>query len=101
MGSRNRIEYRCKKLNFQKAFRVVANNDSGAYPLPDIDFQDVSDCYSYYVGIMGVSEDVFWHCDIGFVRTVAINKQAFEKWHHHQIKLRDKNHGKKRSKGKI
>ena len=37
-----------------------------------------------YVSIMGCPEDVFWCSDIGFVKTVCANKQAFEKWMNRQ-----------------
>ena len=43
-----------------------------------------------YVQIMGISEDVFWNCDIAFVRTVANNKAAFDKWMTKQQELKDK-----------
>ncbi len=67
----------------------------GAIPLPDVKLESVSDYYTMYVGIMGVSEDVFWFCDIAFVKTVATNKQAYDKWMNRQQELR--NGRKKRS----
>ena len=66
-----------------------------AVPLPEVEFNDVSDYYTMYVGIMGTSEDVFWFCDIGFVKTVSANKQAFDKWMNRQMENR--NGRKKRS----
>lgn len=65
-----------------------------AIQLPEIDFNDVSDYYTLYVNIIGISEDVFWHSDIEFVKTVAANKQAFEAWMNRQ---QERKHGKKRS----
>lgn len=65
--------------------------------LPDVDLMSVSDYYTMYVDIGGVSEDVFWYCDIGFVKEVAANKLAFEKWMNWQREVRDGR--KKRSKG--
>ena len=94
MESLHRVIYRCKKLNFQKAFKVLGK-DKNAIPLPDLDLNTVSDYYSYYVGIMEVPENVFWHCDIGFVKTVAINKQAFSKWTRHRQELLRKTNGNK------
>lgn len=64
--------------------------------MPEIDFEDVTDYYTLYVEIIGVSEDVFWYRDIPFVKTVAANKQAFEKWMKRQQEIRNGN--KKRSK---
>lgn len=58
--------------------------------------ENVSDYYTLYVQIMGVSEDVFWHCDIAFVKTVSANKRAFDKWMNKQRELRDKNNGRKK-----
>jgi len=67
-----------------------------AITLPDIDFEDVSDYYTLYVEIIGISEDVFWNRDIAFVKTVAANKQAFDKWLRRQQEI--SNGSKKRSK---
>ena len=67
-----------------------------AIELPKVELNDVSDYYTMYVGIMGVSEDVFWYCDIGFVKEVSANKQAFDKWMNRQRELRTEN--KKRRK---
>jgi len=50
----------------------------------------VSDCYTLYVDTLGVSEDVFWFCDIGFVKAVAANKTAFQKWMNRQSEVRQK-----------
>ena len=61
-----------------------------AIPLPDVELDGVSDYYTMYVSIGGVSEDVFWYCDIAFVKTVAANKQAFDKWMNRQQELRSK-----------
>ncbi len=66
-----------------------------AIPLPEFELNSVTDYYTMYVGIMGCPEDVFWYCDISFVKTVCANKQAFEKWINRQ---REQGHGKKRSK---
>lgn len=30
--------------------------------------------------ILGISEDVFWHCDIQFLLSVIENNKAYENW---------------------
>ena len=65
-----------------------------AVPLPAYKLCSVTDYYTMYVSIMGCPEDVFWYCDIGFVKRIVANKQAFEKWINRQ---REAKHGKKRS----
>ena len=59
-------------------------------PLPDVELNDVSDYYAMYVSIGGMSEDVFWNCDIGFVKTAAANKQAYDKWLNRQLEQKNK-----------
>lgn len=66
-----------------------------AVPLPTVEFEDVSDYYTLFVGIMGCSEDVFWFCDIGFVKTVSGNKQAFDKWMNRQMESK---HGRRKKR---
>lgn len=51
---------------------------------------DVSDYYAMYVGIMRISEDVFWNCSIGFVKDSAANMTAYNKWINRQRELREK-----------
>lgn len=66
--------------------------------LPSVEPESVADCYMLYVCIAEIPEDVFWYCDIGLVKAIAANKQAYERWLNWQRDLRD---GKqKRSKGK-
>ena len=62
----------------------------GAVPLPDWEPKEIEDYYTLYVQIIGLSEDVFWYSDIGFVKTAAANKQAFEKWMNRQTEAKRK-----------
>jgi len=62
-----------------------------------MDMTDVSDYYTMYVSIQGVSEDVFWFRDIGFVKQVAANKHSFDKWLRWQSEKRARENAKKRS----
>ena len=40
--------------------------------------EDVEDYYTYYVIILGVSEDLFWNVDLSFLITVLENKLAYD-----------------------
>lgn len=59
-----------------------------AVPLPDWEPEEIEDYYTLYVQIMGLSENAFWYSDLGFVKAVAANKQAFEKWMNRQIEAK-------------
>jgi oligoendopeptidase F len=40
--------------------------------------QDVEDYYTYYVIILGMSEDLFWDVDLSFLIGVLENKMAYD-----------------------
>lgn len=42
--------------------------------------EDAEDAYTYYVMILGVSEDVFWDADISFLTSINLNKNAYDGW---------------------
>lgn len=46
--------------------------------MPEFKLEDLEDYYTYYVLILGISEDVFWNCDISFILSVVENKSAFD-----------------------
>lgn len=46
--------------------------------MPDFKVEDIEDAYTYYVMILGISEDVFWNCDVSFVLSIVENKSAFD-----------------------
>lgn len=48
--------------------------------MPDFELEQVEDFYVLYVHIVGISEEVFWNAPIPFVKTVALNKQAYDGW---------------------
>lgn len=48
--------------------------------MPKFALEDVEDCYTYYVTILGISEDLFWHADYSFVLGVVENKIAYDNW---------------------
>ena len=58
-----------------------------SFSLPDYDFNSVTDYYTMFVSIMGCPEDVFWYCDIGFVKRTCSNRQVYEKWMNRQREL--------------
>ena len=72
----------------------MLKKDKDAVELPDVEFEDVADCYTFYVNVLGVSEDVFWTCDIAFIKATVANKNAFEKWMNRQRELKEKNRKK-------
>ena len=40
----------------------------------------IEDYYTYYVVLMGISEELFWNADISFIEFVLLNKTAYENW---------------------
>lgn len=47
--------------------------------------EDVEDYYTYYVQILGMSEEVFWYADLSFVKGIAENKNAYDAWYNYAI----------------
>lgn len=48
--------------------------------LPECAIEDVEDAYSMYVGILGISEDLFWHADMSFLQKTVKNISMYQKW---------------------
>lgn len=48
------------------------------FKIPKFEIEDIEDSYTYYVLILGISEDVFWNCDINFILSVVENKSAYD-----------------------
>ena len=42
--------------------------------------EDVEDYYTYYVLILEIPEDIFWHSDYSFLLGVVENKVAYDEW---------------------
>lgn len=40
----------------------------------------IDEYYTYYVQLLGISEEIFWRKDIAFVKNIAENKDAFDGW---------------------
>lgn len=47
---------------------------------PKIVIETIEDAYTYYVLIVGMSEDMFWDAPIAFLETVFANKAAYDGW---------------------
>lgn len=47
---------------------------------PKFELEDLEDRYTFYVMILGVSEDLFWNADVSFVESVVLNKTAYDDW---------------------
>lgn len=48
--------------------------------MPKFELEDVEDYYTYYVLILGISEDLFWNADYSFLISVDENKSAFDNY---------------------
>lgn len=60
--------------------------------MPEFELEDVEDYYTYYVHILGISEEMFWFSDISFVLGVVENITAYDGWYNYVIeKERKKN----------
>ncbi|MCD8207203.1 MAG: hypothetical protein LUD72_04610 [Bacteroidales bacterium] len=40
----------------------------------------MEDAYSYYVFVVGISEDLFWNAEASELMTIVENKRAYENW---------------------
>lgn len=60
--------------------------------LPKFELEDVEDYYTYYVHILGISEEIFWYFDISFVFGIVEDITAYDGWYNYVIeKERNKN----------
>lgn len=46
--------------------------------MPKVVFETIEDYYSYFVMILGMSENMFWNADLSFLKTVYLNKCAYD-----------------------
>jgi hypothetical protein len=54
--------------------------------MPDFILEDIEDCYTYYVLILKIPEDIFWYADISFLLGVVENKAAYDGWLDYALK---------------
>lgn len=47
---------------------------------PNFELETVEDCYTYYVLILKIPEDIFWYADYSFLLSVVENKTAYDGW---------------------
>lgn len=58
--------------------------------VPKFEIEDVEDAYTYYVLILGISEDVFWGADISMLESIGADMNAYESWKNAEIgKMRE------------
>lgn len=67
-----------KKTGFKRGF--LKRKPKNRVQMPKFKLEDIEDYYTYYVVLIGVSEDLFWNSDISSVGMVAENKTAYENW---------------------
>lgn len=71
--------------------------------MPDFHIATVEDAYVYYVLVLGISEEIFWHADVAFLREVAANKNAYDSWLQTEREVMrleaEKRHGKRKKRG--
>lgn len=48
--------------------------------IPKFELQTIEDYYVYYVKIVGISEELFWNADFGFLTRIVENIDAVERW---------------------
>ncbi|MCI6239464.1 MAG: hypothetical protein MR638_10545 [Lachnospiraceae bacterium] len=49
--------------------------------MPQFTLETIEDHYTYYVQLMGIPEDVFWHAPFSFLERIVENKTAYDAWH--------------------
>ena len=47
--------------------------------------EDVEDCYTYYVLMLGIPDDLFWFADYSFVLGVVEDKAAYDGWYNYMV----------------
>lgn len=67
-----------KKTGFRKGF--LKRKPKNSVRMPKFKLEDIEDYYTYYVVLMGISEELFWNADISFIEFVSLNKTAYENW---------------------
>ena len=67
-----------KKVGFRKPFIDKTGKVPKEFKIPKFELEDIEDYYTYYVLILGISEDIFWNADYNFLLSVVENKSAFD-----------------------
>ena len=75
-----------KKEGFRSAFiSHTKGKKKNKIRIPKFELEDIEDYYTYYVLILEISEDLFWNADFSFLKTVALNKSAYDSWKNYAI----------------
>lgn len=56
------------------------DNRSKKIKIPKFKLEDIEDYYTYYVLILGISEDLFWNIDISSLEGIVANKVAYDNY---------------------
>lgn len=48
--------------------------------IPKFELEDWEDYYTYFVMILGMSEDIFWNVDISSLLSILDNKTAYDNY---------------------
>lgn len=48
--------------------------------MPEFELEEIEDYYTYYVLLLNISEELFWHADYAFLLGVVENKAAYDGW---------------------
>ena len=62
--------------------------------MPKFQLESIEDYYTYYVQIMGVPEELFWHARLPFLERIVENKSAYDGWYSYVIQQERENRGK-------
>lgn len=48
--------------------------------IPKFELEDWEDYYTYFVMILGMSEDIFWNVDVSSLLSILDNKTAYDNY---------------------
>ena len=77
----SRINNTKKKDGFRKPFIKNTGKIKGSkIKIPKFKLEDIEDYYTYYVLILGISEDLFWNIDLSSLEGIVANKVAYDNY---------------------
>ena len=62
--------------------------------MPKFKLVSIEDYYTYYVQIMGIPEELFWHAGLPFLERVVENKSAYDGWYNSVMQQERENRGR-------
>ena len=66
---------------FRSAFqRAVRKKGKRGYKIPKFELEEIEDFYTYFVQLMGISEELFWNSEWSFLLNILENKIAVDNW---------------------